>query len=67
VLLTFNVSDYYKLHTLYLSEGRQHAGMILVHQQRLSLSDQLSRLLRLIAFRSAEEMRNRVEFLGAWK
>jgi uncharacterized protein with PIN domain len=66
VLYSFNVGDFYHLHTVWLSQGKSHAGIILAPQQRYSVGEQMRRLLRLIAELSAEEMRDRVEFLGAW-
>jgi hypothetical protein len=66
VLYSFNVGDFYHLHTVWLAQGRSHAGIILAPQQRYSVGDQMRRLLRLIAARSAEEMRDHVEFLSAW-
>ena len=66
VLYSFNVGDFYQLHTNFLAEGRSHAGIVLAPQQRFSIGEQLRRLLRLAATRSPEEMQNRVEFLGAW-
>jgi hypothetical protein len=36
-----------------------------VRQQQFTVGEQLRRLLRLIAKMTAEEMKNRVEFLGA--
>ena len=38
-LYTFNVSDFYRLHTGWLNQGREHAGMILVRQQRFSAGE----------------------------
>jgi hypothetical protein len=38
VLYTFNVSDFCRLHTQWISAGREHAGMILAPQQRFSVS-----------------------------
>jgi len=67
VLCTFNVGDFYRLHTDYVSRGETHAGMILMQQQRYSVGERMRRLLRLIASRSAEEMESWVEFLSAWK
>lgn len=67
VLCTFNVADFYRLHTDCASRGETHAGMILMQQQRDSVGERMRRLLRLIASRSAEEMENQVEFLSAWK
>ena len=66
VLFSFNVGDFYDLHTRYLAEGRSHAGIILARQQVYSVGELMHRLLRLISVRSAKEMKNWVEFLGAW-
>jgi Domain of unknown function (DUF5615) len=66
VLYTFNVSDFYRLHTEWVGVGREHAGMILAPQQRFSVGEQLRRILRLRATTSAVSMRNQVEFLGNW-
>jgi hypothetical protein len=65
-IYTFNVSDFYRLHTEWVSGGRQHAGMILAPQQRFSVGDQLRRILRLRSVVSSERMRNHVEFLSNW-
>src|SRR5438552_1452403 len=62
VLYTYNVADYCRLQT----QGRSHAGLILAQQQRYSVGEQMRRLLRLIAAKTAEDMRSRVEFLGNW-
>jgi hypothetical protein len=66
VFYTFNVSDFYSLHTKCLEQGQPHAGMILCRQQRFSVGEQLRRILHIRASRSAEDMRGRVEFLGNW-
>jgi hypothetical protein len=66
VLYTFNVSDFYRLHTQWVSAGREHAGMILAPQQRLSVGEQLRRILRLRATTTPVNMRNQVEFLRNW-
>jgi hypothetical protein len=66
VIYTYNVSDYYNLHTEYMAENKSHAGIILVHQQRHAIGDQIRRLLKLMSERSAEDMQDNVEFLSAW-
>jgi hypothetical protein len=66
VLYSFNIGDYLYLHSQYLKQGKNHAGIILGQQQRYSLGEQMRRLLRIIAANSAEEMVNDVEFLSAW-
>jgi predicted nuclease of predicted toxin-antitoxin system len=65
-LYTLNVADFYRLHLSYLALGKGHAGIILARQQRYSVGEQMRRLLKLVATKSAEEMRNHVEFLSAW-
>jgi hypothetical protein len=65
-LCTFNIGDFYCLHTEYLLEGKRHAGIILMQQQRFSVGEQMRRLLRLIADKSASEMESKVEFMSAW-
>ena len=66
VLCTFNVGDFYHLHTDSMARGKRHAGIILMRQQHYSVGEQMRRLLRLIAARSAKDMENWVEFLSAW-
>ncbi|MBI3652191.1 MAG: DUF5615 family PIN-like protein [Acidobacteria bacterium] len=66
VIYTFNISDFYKIHADYIQQGKSHAGMILVHQKRYSLGEQIRRTLTLIAKLSAEDMPNRAEFLSTW-
>lgn len=65
-LCSFNVGDFYDLHTRYLSEGKAHAGIILARQQVYSVGELMRRLLKLTAAKSAADMRNEVEFLSAW-
>ena len=67
VLYSFNVRDFYALHTAFLEQGRSHAGLILVRQQYYSIGEQTRRVLKLIANRSADKMLNRVEFLSSWE
>jgi len=67
VLFSFNVSDFQRIHTQYMSQGETHAGIILAAQQRYSVGERIRRLQRLIAARSAEEMNNRLEFLSDWQ
>jgi hypothetical protein len=66
VLYSSNRGDFYKIHTEMMTRGESHAGIVLCPQQRYSVGEQMHRLLRLIQSRSAEDMRNRVEFLSAW-
>ena len=67
VLYTFNVGDFMHLHGEYMSASRSHAGIVFGDQQRFSVGEQMRRLLRILALRSAEEMRDGYEFLSAWQ
>ena len=66
VRYTFNMGDFSRLHSEWISAGKQHAGIILARQQRYSVGEQMRRLLKLIGARSVDEMRNRLEFLSDW-
>ncbi len=66
VLFSFNVGDFQRIHTQYLSRGDKHAGIILAAQQRYLIGQRIRRLQKLMAARSAEEMNDRVEFLRDW-
>lgn len=48
-----------------IEQGEAHAGIIL-GQQYYEIGEQMRRLLRIIAVKSAEDMQNQVEFLSAW-
>ncbi len=65
VLYSYNSRDFFRLHGLFLKQGKTHAGIILAPQQQFSVGEQARRLLRLIGTKSAEEMQNEIEFLGA--
>jgi hypothetical protein len=64
-IYSFNVGDFCRLHSQWLAEGKSHAGIILA-QQDFSVGEQIRRLVKLIGALSAEEMQNRLEFLGSW-
>ena len=66
VLCSFNVGDFYRLHTHYMAQHKAHTGIILARQQQYSVGEHMRRLLYLIAHRTEEAMQNRVEFLSAW-
>jgi hypothetical protein len=66
VLYSFNVAHFFSLHSSWLSAGRSHAGLVLAQQRQFSIGEQMRRLLKLIANRSAEEMTDRLEFLSSW-
>ena len=63
-LVTFNVGDFAKLHHVWMRRGRHHWGVI-VSQQR-PIGDLNRRLMNLARTRSADELRDRLEFLSNW-
>lgn len=67
VIYTYNISDYARLHTQYIAESKNHAGMILVHQNRFTIGEQIRRTLKLITTLTAEDMQNRAEYLSSWE
>jgi len=67
VLYSFNLADFFQIHGAWLAAGSPHAGMILAQQQRLSVGEQMRRITRLAGSRTAESMRNNVEFLNNWR
>ncbi len=66
VIYSANIGHFCELHTEVLAAARSHAGIVLCQQQRYTIGEQMHRLLRLIAAVTAEEMQNRLEFLGNW-
>jgi hypothetical protein len=66
VLFSFNVADFYRLHTEYLTQGKPHGGIVVAKQQHYSVGEVMRRLLNLISTRISTEMLNCIEFLAAW-
>ena len=66
VLVTNNISDFAALHTRWLAEGRHHAGIVLFPQQALSIGEVVRRLAHLRRTLTAEQIRDRLEWLSAW-
>src|SRR5687767_166821 len=64
VLLTFNVSDYARLHKEWTAHSKHHAGIVVSSQR--PIGDLLRRVIALASSLSAEDMRNRLEYLGNW-
>jgi hypothetical protein len=54
------------LHKEFLFSGRQHMGIVVIEQQRLSVGERMRRLLRLSAALASPAMRDRLEFLSQW-
>jgi hypothetical protein len=64
VLVTFNVSDFARLHAEWLASGRHHAGIV-VSEQR-PVGDTIRRILRLAAAVDAASFQDRLEYLSSW-
>jgi Domain of unknown function (DUF5615) len=65
VFYTFNVGDFCQLHSQFLMDEREHAGIV-ISSQDYPVGEQMRRLLNLIANRSAESMANQLVFLSAY-
>ena len=65
-IYSFNLGHFMTLHTRFLEQGLSHGGIILAENGRWSVGEQTRRLGRLIKGKTAEEMRDWVEFLSAW-
>jgi hypothetical protein len=66
VLYSFNIKDFSLLHECWLSEGQQHAGIVLGFQQRYSIGEQLRRLLLMLNRKTEAEKLSRLEYLSTW-
>lgn len=64
VMFTHNKRDFLLLHKSYLLEGRSHYGIILSDQR--TVGEMLRGLSKLIFSLTAEQMKNRREFLSNW-
>jgi len=64
-LLTHNIGDFVKLAQHYADRGLSHAGIVVSDQ--LPLKSLLQRTIRLLAMRSAADMRDRLEWLSDYR
>ena len=65
-IYSFNTKDYMVLHTKFLEQGLSHGGIIIGRKNRWPVGEQMRRLLALVNTLSAEDMKDRVEFLSVW-
>jgi hypothetical protein len=66
VLFTYNASDFCRLHSEILRQGRCHAGIIIGDQQTASVGEEIRRLIRISDAKTAVEMKDNLEFLNNW-
>jgi hypothetical protein len=64
VLYSYNARDFCQLHDQYMVEGKTHAGIILVPQQRYSVGQLLRGFINLMKIKSAEDMVDQLVFLS---
>ena len=65
-IYTFNVQDYCRLHKLYMEEGKEHFGIIVVPRQSYSVGEQLRGLQKLILSISPPQIKNKLIFLSSY-
>ncbi len=65
-IYSYNRRDFCRLHSEFLVAERSHAGIIVLQQQRYSVGQQLSGLLKLVAAKSDRAMVNQLVFLSAY-
>ena len=63
---SYNKGAYCALHQQWIGLERTHAGIIVTSQRQSSVGEELRRLMRLVSSLTADEMRNRLEFLSRW-
>ncbi|ALF53903.1 hypothetical protein ACX27_15250 [Nostoc piscinale CENA21] len=61
VFYTFNVGDFCQLHSVYMTENRNHSGII-ISTQDYSVGEQMRRVLKLMTTKSAKDMENQLVF-----
>ena len=66
VLASHNVADFSRLHSEWMNAGFEHAGIILIHQQKWSVGELARRIIRLLASVPGQNMHNRLEFISNW-
>jgi hypothetical protein len=62
-IYTFNAGDFARLHGEHLREGVDHAGIVVLPDQRCSIGEKIRRLAGFISRVTAEDMVNRMEYL----
>lgn len=66
VLVTCNIADFVRLHTEFLVAGEEHAGIILIPQQRWGAGELARRIIRLLVGVPGQSLRNRLEYVSNW-
>jgi len=64
VIFTFNVADFYRIHSEFMREGLNHAGIILSRQLPIGII--VKALLKLLSDMKHEKFRNNIVWLSDW-
>jgi hypothetical protein len=56
-------ADFLALAQQWTTQGKEHWGVIFVHEQRLGIGECIRRLIDYALFLQAEDMKNQIEFL----
>lgn len=62
-IYSLNVGDFARLHKEYRDAGKEHFGIVLIPKQRYDVGEKIRRLVDLVNSKTAEQMRNQIEFL----
>lgn len=64
-LYSFNVGDFARLHAEFLATGTDHAGIVVIPDQRYSIGEKMRALAGLMTAVSAKQVLNRMVYLQA--
>lgn len=64
VIFTFNVADFYRIHTEFIKKGLNHAGIILSRQLPIGII--VKALLKVLSDIKHEKLRNNIVWLSDW-
>lgn len=65
VLYSHNIGDFCQLHADFISNGENHSGIALLAQD-YSVGEQVRAILEFITNRTAEDMKNQLDFLSQY-
>lgn len=64
IIFSFNIADFYKLHSEFIKKGLNHSGIILSKQLPIGMI--VKALLRLVSGISYKKARNKIIWLSDW-
>jgi predicted nuclease of predicted toxin-antitoxin system len=66
VIFTHDIEDYCRLNSRMMHEGKSHCGIIASVQKRHHLGERALRIVHIHSQLSAEDMKDRLEYLSNW-